>query len=374
MDIKFGQQLFSLLDVNSDNILDNQDLNTTNQTNKLILQELGITENGDTQYTFEQLHNSIESLTTDNSSIDNMLSDIKTQSLALQSRGEKPSMGLELPSNINNKQFNSAEEFCANLQTNTENIKDSIQDNNSQNIAISHQEAVTENSTSGITEMNGEIDNSFKQGQVGDCWLLGSIQAIAQNEKGKQLLNDSIKILDNGNVEVTLKGVNKTYTFTQEEIKNRKELSSGDLDVRALEMAVQKYIEENPDELHSWSDQFEGNSGHTAFKILVGGKNKESIGGFLNSSTTKWNITDRTINHFNDLDCIAVTASSSKKNYAFVDGNGKQQELLGHHMYAIKGSDEQNVYLVNPHDTSKVITVPRNEYKKFFKIVEKCKI
>lgn len=500
MDIKFGQQLFSFLDINSDNIIDSHDLDTSNQTNKLILQELGISENSETKYSFEQLQNSVDNLLTDNPNIENMLSEVRAKSQAIQATGQRPSMELELatiydniaiqgnnssdnyrkdvdnilsdifsknvsfkldydgnngclevtdknysyayyhandslyldkqqiasilshvgvnqldmssvetivvdngkvfingneangnsPVNIIESSLSSAQEAAKTVAQTTNNtltggeaetvyqdtapVNDCIQEDSFQYVIDPERKSSAENPASGVTGLNGEIDNTFEQGQTGDCWLLGSIQAIAQNEKGKQILNDSIKILDNGNVEVTLKGVNKTYTFTQQEIMGRNELSSGDLDVRALEMAVQKYIEENPNEMHSWNDQFEGNTGHTAFKILVGGSNKYNGLGVIFSNTTKWNITDKTIDNFNEPGNIAVTSSSSKSNYAFVDGNGTQQELIGRHTYAIKGSDEQNVYLVNPHDTSKIITVPREEYKKFFKFVEKCKI
>ena len=114
MDIKFGQQLFSFLDINSDNIIDSHDLNTSNQTNKLILQELGISENSETKYSFEQLQNSVDNLLTDNPNIENMLSEVRAKSQAIQATGQRPSMKLELATiydNIAIQENNSSDNY-----------------------------------------------------------------------------------------------------------------------------------------------------------------------------------------------------------------------------------------------------------------------
>ena len=86
---------------------------------------------------------------------------------------------------------------------------------------------------------NGTIDADFTQGFVGDCWALAGIKALAMNKKGLEILNNSLKLDNNGDIKVTLKGVNKTYTITKAEIeKYKSKYSYGDADVRAEPPAV----------------------------------------------------------------------------------------------------------------------------------------
>ena len=119
-----------------------------------------------------------------------------------------------------------------------------------------------------ITKPNGKIDEDFKQGNTGDCWLLASIKAISSRPKGLRILNDSIKVNNDGSVTVTLKGVNKTYTISKEELESNIQLSRGDGDIRALEIAVNKYFEEK----RGLGDQLDinGNRMFVAYYILTG--------------------------------------------------------------------------------------------------------
>ena len=84
-------------------------------------------------------------------------------------------------------------------------------------------------------------------------------------------MNDSVKVNSDGSVTVTLKGVNKIYTISKEELESNIQLSSGDGDVRALEIAVNKYFEEE----RGVRDRLDinGNWMTTAYTILVGDNN-----------------------------------------------------------------------------------------------------
>lgn len=90
---------------------------------------------------------------------------------------------------------------------------------------------------------DGKIDNSFQYG-VGDCWLISVIQGFARNQKGLEIIEKSLSVDENGSIIVHLKGPNKKYTFTNEELNNAlksKNYSYGDKDVLAIELAVEKY-------------------------------------------------------------------------------------------------------------------------------------
>ena len=220
---------------------------------------------------------------------------------------------------------------------------------------------------------NGKIDADFSQGYIGDCWLLASIKAIANSPKGLKILNDSIKVNGDQSVTVTLKGVDKKYTFSKNEIERSSHLSTGDLDVRVIEMAVNKYItEEGP--LHDDEVDIDGNHGRYAFKILTG----KTVPHFFPLSSNgdhiahperygKSEITDEMIDNFNKPNHIAtVSATSQKSNKVMNTPNGDKITLKINHAYAVIRADSRYVYLVNPHDSSKEIPVDRITFKQFF--------
>lgn len=95
-----------------------------------------------------------------------------------------------------------------------------------------------------VNDANGQI-GEFKQGGTGDCWLLSAVTALNNNDAGKEMLKDIVKADGNGNVTVSLKGANKTYTISADELDSKdfgeKSYSKGDRDVLAIEVAVEKF-------------------------------------------------------------------------------------------------------------------------------------
>ena len=214
---------------------------------------------------------------------------------------------------------------------------------------------------------NGKIDENFEQGYTGDCWLLAAIIAINNNPKGKEILNNSIKINEDESITVHLKGVDKKYTISKEELENNTQLATGDLDTRALEIAFDKYfqdmrgVNDSPD--------INGNQVFIAYEILLGKSiDPNSIG---NSGNFRYNkeveITDDKIDNFNDSNLIiAVSSNADQDQYIYKSEREHKITLYTSHAYAVKGSDENFVYLINPHDTGNVISVPREDFKNFF--------
>lgn len=214
---------------------------------------------------------------------------------------------------------------------------------------------------------NGKIDKDFKQGKIGDCWLLAAIKALAMSEKGLEILNNSIRVLPDKSVEVTLKGVGKTYHISRQELNNSKELSTGDADVRAIEIAMDRYIKEEGG-IRGGVD-LRRNRSFVAYNALTGKGNRNSFSDTFGRIPDKI-FTDSQIDNFNKPNHVATVSSSNGSTTTEAFCNGKKIQLYKKHAYAVKGSDSKNVYLVNPHDTSKVITVTRSDFKKFFNAID----
>jgi len=208
----------------------------------------------------------------------------------------------------------------------------------------------------GSSNANGKIDRDFKQGKGGDCWLLAGIESAAQNPRALAKLNNQIKVDKNGNVTVNLKGVHRTYTITKEELKKAGKLSKGDLDVRAIELAIQKYYKEQGRTIY-------GGTVFDFYKIMFGTPKYEKAK----------SISNRTLNELRSGKRIGI-AGCVKTNIKAHDKYGNEVPIVNDHMYAIKSVGNDTIELVNPWDTSKTIIMPIKDFKKAFDEVSTIKI
>ena len=103
-------------------------------------------------------------------------------------------------------------------------------------------------SLKGDININGKIESS-KQGELADCYFLAQINALAGTDFGKTAIKNSITDNDDGSYTVSLKGADKSYKISKQEILYAKTLtqdgynvySKGDDDVLLLELAFEKY-------------------------------------------------------------------------------------------------------------------------------------
>lgn len=211
-----------------------------------------------------------------------------------------------------------------------------------------------------ISKPNGEIDLEQAQGKTGDCWLLAGCISIYKKDKGKEILESLIDVnKETGDVVVTLKGVNKKYTITLEEIENAVYLSGGDGDIRAIEIAFNKYMHENANEENSRNYvDINGNSTEFIYHILFG--NSERIDKYDKDMNNKFNDPDK----FYELGSLGFDIETGKYlDYdkdlkgAMIDEDGNPVDFVTHHAYAIVKSDENYVYLINPWDSSKLLRI-----------------
>ena len=231
---------------------------------------------------------------------------------------------------------------------------------------------------------DGKIDSDFSQGPTGDCWFLSAVKTIMSNPQTAKLLNNQISIDRNGNVTVNLAHVDKSYTFTTEEIVRENTLASGDMDVRALEMAVKKYLNENSFSLNGImhkikmeDNNIEGGIPNYAYEILLG------RGGILNETFYSekpilWreSFIDEYISSGKYLVCVNCSGifEGEESEFEVEDENGAKHKLVSIHAYAAVGADKDFVYLVNPWDSGNKLKVPRDKFLSFFGSGSVCSI
>lgn len=225
-----------------------------------------------------------------------------------------------------------------------------------------------------IISTNGKIDKSFEQGEENDCWLIAGVISIASSEKGKEYLNSLLEKNDStGDITVELRGVGEKIVVTQEEIKAMSHLSTGDGDVRAIEIAIDKYTRNNAyrnagvalteDKSINKADiAFDGTT--YCYDLLVG--NSEKIE----------NASEKILSGEIDL-------KDSNKNYVFSSGDWILCEievypcyntLVRDHAYSVTRSDENYIYIIDPCESEKECKVPKTELENARVLLESCEL
>ena len=101
--------------------------------------------------------------------------------------------------------------------------------------------------SSNRTISDGKI-GSFRQGRFNDCWLLSAINTYTSTEEGRNNIEKRIKNNGDGTYSVTFQNPfnqdkEEVYTITDEELNGKyKDGATGDIDVRILEAASDKYL------------------------------------------------------------------------------------------------------------------------------------
>ncbi len=228
--------------------------------------------------------------------------------------------------------------------------------------------------------IDGVIDDIYQR-NVGDCWYLSAVNSLKSTESGRQMIQDSITKNDDGSVTVTLKGVNKSYTYTPEQICSRQYLttdklySKGDDDMALFEMAmadcrIEMLEEKNEEYIKKFNLQ--------KTKItdpLTGGGHKEGI--FCLTGV------DAESKHKNeDKQDFINKKLKEPKRYALVCNFQQSDDLFGYsvqepsktkivknHTYSISRVTEDTVYVVNPWNSSEELAYPKEKFLKNSKVI-----
>ena len=227
---------------------------------------------------------------------------------------------------------------------------------------------------------NGKIDLPFKQGKIGDCWLLAGIMSIKDKPGGQEFLDSLLDYNETDkSVTVNLKGVDKKYKISQEEIDNSVELVSQDGDVRAVEIAVDRYIAELAKKGESKSVNINANQMEFVLNTLLGN-------GKIDIDGDQWFVKNHQAPTDTQYDEIISDFNNPNKAYSFsffepnpvvnnpnefynknieeVDGDSRPS-LFINHAYSIVKSDDEFIYFRNPHDSSKMYKMDIEFFKKF---------
>lgn len=208
---------------------------------------------------------------------------------------------------------------------------------------------------------NGVLE-SFSQDGKGDCWLISSLKALNNSEVGRATLKECISADSNGNVTVNLKGVDKTYTVTADEINqviNEGNSAVGDKDAVAIELAFEKYIKEG---IENKQTNYNENSLNRKRVVvgddyLYGGRPKVAIETLTGKSVSTIS-RSRKDSNIVIQDNTAILKSMSEETLkpymdnpnniivVSLDGADERRGDLAHG-FAFKGYDDKYVYLEN---------------------------
>ena len=213
-----------------------------------------------------------------------------------------------------------------------------------------------------------------EQESIGDCWLLAGVNALSYSTKGQEIIKESIKHNDDGSVTVNLAGVGKSYTYSAEEIVAHEytdkslSFSTGDIDMNILEMAISEYRKENFDNNQSsffGLDRAHNKGCATTNDPASGGMLDEAVY-LLTGTDAKLYFNPRIVDTGKYADKMLDNFQSKPDDYAvvctFKGENRSLGDVVTDHVYSIKSVDDDNVYVVNPWDSSKVITYPREDF------------
>lgn len=267
--------------------------------------------------------------------------------------------------------FNIVMEHC---KSNCEDIKDHmiLNRNNLRILLIDLLRYANRNEVTEPPEVsmpNGEIDLDFEQGKTGDCWLLAGCISIFKKPEGKKILESLIDVnKETGDVTVRLKGVDKEYVITYDEIKKATYLAGGDGDIRAIELAFNKYQHERAIESNSlYQVDINGNSVEYIYNVLLG--NSERIDRYSPDINEIFNDP----NKFYEIGTSGFDIETGKwLSYtddlkdAMTDEEGNPVDFVTGHAYAIIKADENYVYLVNPWDSSKILKITPQKLESLF--------
>ena len=226
-------------------------------------------------------------------------------------------------------------------------------------------------------EANGKVDESFKQGNIGDCWLLASINSIAATPKGAKILNDSLKVNDDGSIDVTFKGLNLTYNVSADELKEKKgKYSTGDIDVRAIEIAAEKYFKEHPDEIGRESVNTIENGGRAAYayEMFLGKGGPSFWSGTLGEIAAKpFIVNDELIENIKDPNFICTvgcgTVGGKGKELSKIEAEdeyGNSVKIMTDQSYSAINADDEYVYLTEPSGKYGTIKMTHKSFKSAF--------
>lgn len=216
-----------------------------------------------------------------------------------------------------------------------------------------------------IFPANGKIDDDYRQGcYIGDCWLIATIKSLSINLKGSEILSDMMSIDEKGNVTVQLKGVDRKYTISKEELEGANELAQGDLDVRAIEIAVYNYYHEIVDHTTFFKRIKKFGDGSP-----ISPDNNSAHGSGMNNLCTPYCILigkEFCMDEKPNNETIEKIQSGKYSTIVSSWNKGDMDGFFKHHAYAVIGADDNYVYLSDPYNPNNELKMEHSVFLNFF--------
>ncbi len=209
--------------------------------------------------------------------------------------------------------------------------------------------------------LDGDLDDGFKQGMSGTCYFVSTIQSLLNTKKGREILNKSISY-DKENKISTIRflGVGKEYQFTEEEIKEAMgRLGSGDPDLVALTLGYEKYRTETFERI------VDGGYSSEVMKALCGDEGKSNV--IMGFAYVPINNKDLdTLQEKLQTGNYAVTVHTPNMNVETeFSEEDREMGLVNTHAYSLKSITDKTVTVINP-TTQQEITMSREKFLSSF--------
>ena len=221
------------------------------------------------------------------------------------------------------------------------------------------------------TSNNKTFLGQIKQGRTGDCWLLAALNSIiAKPEMLNRLEQQVVHNPAKDEYTVHLKGPNKVYKITREELDNYTTIASGSEKVNAVEIAMDKYIRDEAYDDRERGFLIDGEFGHVERVTIDANWSKFLWNSLLGYSYTG-DVIDPAVEDFNNPS--RVYSLSLREDIPNISATSQKEEnyfFHRRHAYSILGSDEKNLYLSNPWDSADIITISREDFVKLDPLVE----
>ena len=213
----------------------------------------------------------------------------------------------------------------------------------------------------------------LSQANVGDCYLLSTIYGMSRSKKGRELLENMVKVDEQGNYIVSFHNkepikVRLDELDGQKKDNQEKRSVSGDLGIKAIERAYAKMLKQE-----DFRAYLPNGSNQTMFL-------KIDDGGFMSTALRKMTgiPSQKVYGKNNNIKNIFYRLSQNLDNYivtcsTYDQGRyGKYMDPQGlflcKHAYSIKSIDTRNqtVEIVNPHNTRKTIHISWDSFQDMF--------
>lgn len=215
---------------------------------------------------------------------------------------------------------------------------------------------------------NGLIDGNFSQNsKSADCWLLSMIRGFTRSDKGREILNNSLKKLPDGTIEVNLKGIGKKYSISEKELAESNNLANGDMDIRAFEIALDKYFRDTHDPVVGITSSIHMGNPSKAWTYITGLEDNENFERMYMNKDAKFVLNEDAIKDFNSPNKIYIVASKKGVSEEFELPDGKKTKLHNGHSYTVIGSDAQSIKVYDSLGTPTEYSVPKEIFCNYFR-------